>query len=348
MVGRWKELKLSGQIGSPGQKDKLTYSALSFQIESARTRGFSEPEIVAAVIRAITPGEDLRTYLEMTPNLTLVGLIQILRAHFKEKDATSVFNELSNGAQLPTEGENDFCLRMMGLRQKVLMLSAEEGGQYTQQLVQSQFQKSLSTGFRREAVRQQLRGLLKTVGLLDVVLLQELSEVVMMEAEHTSKSSTTKTSVNLVNTPKTTQQQQQQKNNPIIAEIAKLTTQVGQLTGLQSGMKTEIDNLRKSFQSGQQQQFMPAATPTGPLNVPPAAPPTSTGGRGAYTRAMGSGSAASRGTGRSRACPLCQQTNANGFCRHCFYCGADVNIHRYADCPTRLADEQKNLLGLQG
>ena len=116
--------------------------------EQTPRRGGAEPEIVAAVIQAITPGEDLRTYLEMTPNLTLVGLIQILRAHFKEKDATSVFNELSNGEQLTTKKENDFCLRMMGLRQEVLMLSAEEGGQYTQQLVQSQFQKSLSNGFR--------------------------------------------------------------------------------------------------------------------------------------------------------------------------------------------------------
>ena len=120
-VSRWKEFKISGQIGSPGQKDKLTYSGLSFQIANAMQRGFADPDICAAVIKAIVPGEDLRTYLEMCPQLTLDIVIPILRAHFKEKDATSVFNELSNGAQKSGESENDFCMRMMGLRQKVLI-----------------------------------------------------------------------------------------------------------------------------------------------------------------------------------------------------------------------------------
>ena len=160
-VARWKELKINGQIGSPGQKDKLTYTGLSFQIAKAQQRGFEDLEICAAVIKAISPGEDLRTYLEMCGDLNLDTLIPILRTHFKEKDATLVYSELSNGTQEPSESENDFCLRMMALRQKVLLMSDEEGGQYTDLLVQSQFQKSLETGFRREAIRQQLRSILK-------------------------------------------------------------------------------------------------------------------------------------------------------------------------------------------
>ena len=127
-VARWKELKINGQIGSPGQKDKLTYTSLSFQIANARQRGFEDPEICAAVIKAISPGEYLRTYLEMCGNLTLDALIPILRSHFKEKDATLVYSELSNGTQNPSETENEFCLRMMSLRQKVLLMSSEEGG----------------------------------------------------------------------------------------------------------------------------------------------------------------------------------------------------------------------------
>ena len=355
LAGRWKELKLSGQIGSPGQKDKLTYSALAFQIDSATARGFTEPEVVAAVIRAITPGEDLRTYLEMTPNLTLTVLQSILRAHFKEKDATSVFTELSNGTQAAAESESDFCLRMMALRQKVLLMSAEEDGQYTPKLVQGQFQKSLSTGFRRESVRQQLRSVLKQDCLLDVQLMKEVSDVVMLEAEHDSKSSSVKqVSVNKVSDTTNTHRSTPKSSNPIIAEITKLTSQVSQLTGMQSGMQADLDNLRQNL------QWMPppaAAAPTAaPGGVSQAgygvAPPTGRG-RGARTWGVGRGQSAGRGWGQNtgpggtRACPSCHQANVS-FCRHCFYCGDDVRDHRVADCPKRAEDNQKNAMGGQG
>ena len=232
-MSRWKECKISGQIGSPGQKDKLTYTGLSFQIESARQRGFDEPDICAAVIKAIVPGEDLRTYLEMCPDLRLETMIPILRAHFRETDATAVFTELSNGTQQSTESENDFCLRMMGLRQKVLLMSKEEKGQYSKDLVQDQFQKSLGTGFRREAVRQQLRAILKTP-IEDIQLLKEVGEVVMTESEHNTKVKNRVAAQKLeveeqANTPKATTTKQ---SNPLMTEISKLTAQISQLAGL--------------------------------------------------------------------------------------------------------------------
>ena len=265
-VGRWKELKISGQIGSPGQKDKLTYTGLSFQIGSARARGFEDMDICAAVIKAIAPGEELRTYLEMCPTLTLDTLIPVLRMHFKEKDATLVYTELSNGAQGPTETENDFCLRMMALRQKVLLMSQEENGQYTPQLVQTQFQKSLSTGFRREAVRQQLRGVLKNP-IHDIQLLQEIRDVVMTETEHDSKVKVAKiAAANIVKAepaaaPKTPQKQ----SNPILAEITKLTSQISELSGLHSGLQSQMDALRQG-------SYTPPANPTPPGAYPPQGP----------------------------------------------------------------------------
>ncbi len=45
-----REFKISGQIGEPGQTD------LAHQIENGLSRGFSELEVVDAVIRAIAPG----------------------------------------------------------------------------------------------------------------------------------------------------------------------------------------------------------------------------------------------------------------------------------------------------
>jgi len=65
-----KDFKISGQIGEPGQKDKLTFSSLAKQIESGLSKGYPESEIIDAVIRAITPGLQLRSYLEGKDELT--------------------------------------------------------------------------------------------------------------------------------------------------------------------------------------------------------------------------------------------------------------------------------------
>ena len=369
-VARWKELKINGQIGSPGQKDKLTYTSLSFQIANARQRGFEDAEICAAVIKAISPGEFLRTYLEMCGNLTLDALIPILRTHFKEKDATLVYSELSKGTQNPSETENEFCLRMMSLRQKVLLMSNEEGGQYTEDLVQGQFQKSLATGFRREAVRQQLRNTLKTP-IDDIHLLKEISDVVMNETEHDSKVKTPKTTVNNVKTETKEKGKGDgvKPTNPIVSEIIKLTSQVSQLSGQHAGLLGEMEKLKQEFQStmlpngGWLAQNFPAWTSTqatvdavapdpaeiNSLNTANLEGPTGTGrgrGRGVFFRGRG-GMMLGRGGhnpfgGGRMGCYECVATGA--FCRHCFYCGEEG--HDCTKCP-QMEEEKKNASGIQ-
>jgi len=69
-----KDFKISGQIGELGQKDKLTFSSLARQIEHGLSKGFPELEIVDAVVRAISPGMQLRSYLEGKTNLNLPTL----------------------------------------------------------------------------------------------------------------------------------------------------------------------------------------------------------------------------------------------------------------------------------
>ena len=44
-----QEFKISGQIGEPGQKDKLSFSSLAHQIENGRLKGHSERVIVLAL-----------------------------------------------------------------------------------------------------------------------------------------------------------------------------------------------------------------------------------------------------------------------------------------------------------
>ena len=70
-----KDLKFSGTIGGLGEKDKLSYSSLSYQIANARDVGYSEQVICAVVIKAISPGNNLRTYLQSKRDLNLKTLM---------------------------------------------------------------------------------------------------------------------------------------------------------------------------------------------------------------------------------------------------------------------------------
>lgn len=86
-----KELKISGRIGDLANKDCISYTSLCYQIRSAKGQGYSDKEIIGAVIKAINPSLELRTYLEGRTNLTFESLMKTLRAHYKEQDATSLF-----------------------------------------------------------------------------------------------------------------------------------------------------------------------------------------------------------------------------------------------------------------
>ncbi len=60
----YKKTQIIGQIGEPGQRDKLNFTSLDRQIHRACKISYDEGEIVEAVIQAIIPGVSLRSYLE--------------------------------------------------------------------------------------------------------------------------------------------------------------------------------------------------------------------------------------------------------------------------------------------
>ena len=128
-----KDLKISGMIGGSGEK--LSYTSLSYQIANAEKSGYSEERICAAVVRAVSPSSNLRTYLENKPDLNLNTLTEILRSHFKEKDIASVFTELGNAEQKGNENSLDFVIRLMCWRQNVFDLAREERCPYEQNLL---------------------------------------------------------------------------------------------------------------------------------------------------------------------------------------------------------------------
>lgn len=134
-----KNFKISGQIGEPGQKEKLTFSSLAHQIENGLSRGCPECEICDAVIHAISPGLQLRSYLEGKSNLTLPTLRRILRSHFQEKNATELYKQLTSECQGNKETPQSFVMHVLDLRQKILFASqeVESGLKYDPALVVS-------------------------------------------------------------------------------------------------------------------------------------------------------------------------------------------------------------------
>ena len=94
-----KDFKIRGFVGEKGQKDKLLHRSLLKQIEEGRDKGYSDKEIVHAVLRAITPSLYLRNVLETTENLTLSRLMKFLQSHFVERNTTSLCQHLPSITQ---------------------------------------------------------------------------------------------------------------------------------------------------------------------------------------------------------------------------------------------------------
>ena len=152
-------------------------------------------------------------------------------------------------------------MRLMSMRDKVLSLSAVEGGEYTRGLVQNQLQKSLLTGLKNDCIRSEMKPLLRQKNLDDETLLAHLSDAAITEQEHRSKVGAKKKSsaaVSSVSTSdevaamekKTRKDEKKASTNPLLAEIQKLTAKVSEL----SGMKQDLDDFKKEMRGGGQQQ----------------------------------------------------------------------------------------------
>ena len=81
-----RDFKISGQIGEPGQHDKLTYVSLIHQIDTGLERGYSEKEVCDVIIKSISPHSSF-VKLHLNVATTLVREIAINFAHiFPRKD----------------------------------------------------------------------------------------------------------------------------------------------------------------------------------------------------------------------------------------------------------------------
>ena len=180
-----KECRISGQVGGQHQRDRLSYGSLILQIEVALRKGYTEVEVIEAIIKAVNPGTPLRSYLEGDGDLTLTRLKPILKSHYQEKGAMEWFQELSELNQTKGEMSQNFVMRAKDLKQKILKSSAEatSGPQYNIQQVQSIFLNTMSTRLKKTDIQSYL-----TEDTPDEVLLERLTVASSLENKHQQKA----------------------------------------------------------------------------------------------------------------------------------------------------------------
>ena len=302
-----REFKIFGQIGDPGQTEKLTFVSLTNQIDYGIKCGYPEDEIIAAVTRSIAPQNFLRSYIEneRLKDLTLAKLRKILRLHFREKSAPEVYKELSLICQSPKESPQKFLFRALDLRHKVLFVSQEDDSKfdYGFPLVQNTFLKSLETGLRDDILVTNLRPILRTPDISDEDLMKHVNELTSNQVERQSKleqksakvNSTKVTEGQRVSKPK----ENPKKNDELLTEICEI--------------KSDLATLKQQNNSN----FM--APSSWPMN-----------------RSLNRGRGRGRGWGSAprmyRGCPNCQSTGQSYSCEHCFKCGSPD--HYKSDCPS--------------
>ena len=318
-VHKLREFKINGTVGM-GQKDSLSYTSLSFQIQQGKAAGYSIKEIMAAVVKAIKPGSSLRDFLEIWVDISEEDFIEVLRSHYTEKNSSAALNELSNNVQKSDESELDFCMRMISLRQRVLTLSAEEGCPISEAVVRKRFFQTLGQGFTNDNIRLELASTLRENNLRDVDLLKEISSVVAKEAERLNKIKAKKIIISKVDVEEKSSKQKSSnsgvcgktKEDALLTEIRQLHAKFDEL----SVVKNEISDLKKELADYKKQNVSYVPSPSSQSGVHVS--------QRRQTRRVFS------------KCQNCAQTNA--FCTHCFLCGS--GDHRRNACP--LSEQQKN------
>ena len=229
-----KDFKIDGKIGTPGQKEKLTFASLSYQIQNAKSKGYTENEICDAVLKCISPELPLRSYLESKPDLNLTSLSNILRAHFKETNSFKLFTELSNAKQTVSESAYEFVIRLLSLRQKITFVSKQEdSNSFSSEFLQEQFLHSVLTGLKNENIRNELRPYLKQDQVLDdEKLLERLNSAVTDENEKQQKflNVEKKPEVKNINVDEIGENAKKEKKmNPLCSEVEALRVTVNEL-----------------------------------------------------------------------------------------------------------------------
>ena len=121
--------------------------------------------------------------------MTLARLRKILRFHFQKKSATELYQLLANISQAPKESPQEFLIRALTIRQKIVFTSKESDTKikYDEGLVQGLFLHALETGLANETILAKMRPLLKNESVADEELIEVVSSAMAAESERATK-----------------------------------------------------------------------------------------------------------------------------------------------------------------
>lgn len=232
----------------------------------------------------------------MMGELSIVKLKQILRAHFKQKSATELYQELSVLRQEADESAQDFLVKAMDLRQQIIMASkmSDSPVRYNTPLVQGLFQHVLETGFIQESVRAKLRPLLERDQVSDEDLMKRVNLAVSAEAERHNKFAVRQGGqVNAAMVEDVNAQSQLPKKDSKEGKESKLAAAL-------DAVRADVASLR---------EVVDKALTQDPANTNPP------------------GKAANTPRKPRRKCQKCQD-NGEQYCDHCFKCGSQEHFAR--------------------
>ena len=296
-----REFKIAGQVGEPNQPDKLTYVALIHQIDNGIKRGYHESEVVDAIIKAISPHSSLRNYVLTLQDRSLVKLRKILRVFFQEQNASELYQQLLTTFQHPKETAQQFLLRILDTRNKVMFASREEGTevQYSEQLVQGAFLKAFEIGLRDESLLINMRPSLRMRGVTDEDLMRLVNEMATVQAERKMKIGSSAARIHMLST-------QPEARTPAMEQSLQ-ETQLQHAFAAIKEIKSQLSELKQNQVKVTPQVEMPSQNTRSQ---------TLTGNKQSYPL--------------SRKCFRCRDNGTTGRCLHCFSCGAYGHIK--ADC----------------
>ena len=293
-----RDFRIAGMVAPQGQKNQLSFMSLNRQIEDGLQRGYSEREVIDAVIKCISPSLPLRDYIEAMRETGIDAILKILRAHFQEKNASELYSSLANLAQSPSEEPQNFLMRALNLREKIIFASKQGGSKlrYDPDQCQSMFLHTIETGLISNTLRSRMRVLLQKQGVTDAELISELNLAVTEESERNAKlgfgRGKAKISEVQVTPPEKGKAKVEKKEEPSVTE-----TLLAEIKSL----KSDVANLRENWNKNQAQ---------GSLQEKPQR----------Y-----------RGPRKSRrGCESCCKAGRGSECTHCWKCGG--NGHFAHEC----------------
>ena len=231
-----KELKIKGQIGEAGQKDKLTYVSLIHQMSEAKACGYDDNEIVSSVIRAMVPSLTLRTVLETTKDVSLQRLHDYLKAHYDEKNAPELCSKLTSMVQTTQETPYSFVMNCIAVRQKLLLVSEKSDIAYDTNLVCKLFYRTLENGLANSYVLNEIKPLLKA-GVSDECLIAAVTKATASEKERSVLQGTVKKAARVNKITGATSESGVQKQ--LLSVVDKLSKQV-------SSLQSEISEIKSA------------------------------------------------------------------------------------------------------